>query len=75
MTPPSGSDHTERSTLAACIAHVAGAPASDVALDPEQQRAWLGERGRGLVLVLVQKVSGSSRQPMPAKKRLSRRLP
>jgi MOSC domain len=49
-TPPSG-DHTERSTLAACIAHVVGVSASDVPLDPEEQRAWLGERGLGLVPV------------------------
>ena len=51
MTPPSSPDDTERATLAACIAHVAGASASDVPLDPEQQRAWLGERGLGLVPV------------------------
>jgi hypothetical protein len=43
--------HTERSTLAACIAHIVGAPASDVPLDPEQQRPWLAERGLGLVPV------------------------
>ena len=42
--------HTERSTLAACIAHVT-AGASDVPLDQEEQRAWLGERGLGLVPV------------------------
>ncbi len=47
MTP----DHTERSTLAACIAHIAGAAASDVPLDAEEQRAWLSERGLGLVPV------------------------
>jgi hypothetical protein len=51
MTPTPSPDHTERSTLAACIAHVAGASASDVPLDPEEQRAWLGERGLGLVPV------------------------
>ncbi len=45
------SDHTERSTLAACIAHIAGAAASDVPLEPEEQRAWLSERGLGLVPV------------------------
>src|SRR3954466_15846001 len=45
------SRHTGRSTLAACIAHVAGAPASEVPLDAEEQRAWLGERGLGLVPV------------------------
>ncbi len=48
MTPP---DHTERSTLAACIAHVAGAPAGDVPVDPDEQRGWLAERGLGLVPV------------------------
>jgi MOSC domain-containing protein len=41
--------HTERSTLAACIAQIAGAAASDVPLDAEEQRAWLSERGLGLV--------------------------
>jgi hypothetical protein len=51
MTPSSRPDHTERSTLAACIAHVVGASASDVPLDPEEQRAWLSERGLGLVPV------------------------
>jgi hypothetical protein len=50
MTPPSA-DHTERSTLAACIAHVAGASASDVPLDPNEQHAWLAERGLGLIPV------------------------
>jgi hypothetical protein len=45
MTPSSCPDHTERSTLAVCIAHVAGAAARDVSLDPEEQRAWLAERG------------------------------
>jgi hypothetical protein len=44
-------DHTERSTLAACIAHVTDAAASDVPLDAEEQRAWLAERGLGLVPV------------------------
>jgi hypothetical protein len=51
MTSPSPPRHTERSTLAACIAHVAGAAAGDVPLDPDHQRAWLGERGLGLVPV------------------------
>ena len=51
MSPSSTADHTERSTLAGCIAHVAGASASEVPLDPEQQRAWLAERGLGLVPV------------------------
>ena len=46
-----GPHHTERSTFAACIAHVAGAPAADVPLDPDEQRAWLAERGLGLVPV------------------------
>ena len=52
MTPPSNPDHTERSTLAACIAHVTGASASEVPLDPEEQRGWLGEHGLGLVPVV-----------------------
>lgn len=43
--------HTERSTLAACIAHVARTTASDVPLDRDEQRAWLAERGLGLVPV------------------------
>src|SRR3954452_13322124 len=51
MTRSSTPAPTERSTLAACIAHVAGAPAGDVPLDPEEQRAWLGEHGLGLVPV------------------------
>jgi hypothetical protein len=51
MTQSHSPDHTERSTLAACIAHVAGASPSEVPLDPEQQRAWLAERGLGLVPV------------------------
>lgn len=51
MTPAATPDHTERSTVAACIAHVTGAPAGEVPLDPEQQRAWLAERGLGLVPV------------------------
>jgi hypothetical protein len=50
MTPPSA-DHTERSSLAACIAHVAGASASDVPLAPNEQHAWLAERGLGLIPV------------------------
>jgi hypothetical protein len=48
---PAGPHHTERSTLAACIAHVAGASASDVPLDRDEQDAWLAERGLGLVPV------------------------
>ena len=51
MTPPRVPVHTERSTLAACIAHVAGASAGDVPLDGDEQRAWLAERGLGLVPV------------------------
>jgi hypothetical protein len=43
--------HTERSTLAVCVAQITGAPAADVPLDPEGQRAWLAERGLGLVPV------------------------
>jgi hypothetical protein len=44
-------DHPERSTLAACIAQIAGVSASDVPLDPSEQHAWLGERSLGLVPV------------------------
>ena len=51
MTHTGRPDHTERSTLAACIAHVAGASASDVPLDRDEQRGWLAERGLGLVPV------------------------
>src|SRR4051812_32969708 len=51
MTPPHALDHTERSTLAACIAHIAGVSAGDVPLDGDEQRAWLAERGLGLVPV------------------------
>jgi hypothetical protein len=43
--------HTERSTLAACIAQVVAAPAFDVPLEDAEQRAWLAERGLGLVAV------------------------
>jgi MOSC domain len=51
VTQPPSPDHTERSTLAACIAQVAGAAAADVPLDEDEQRAWLAERGLGLVPV------------------------
>jgi hypothetical protein len=51
VIPPHSPHHTERSTLSACIAHVAGAPTADVPLDPDGQRAWLAERGLGLVPV------------------------
>jgi hypothetical protein len=51
MTPRPSPLHTERSTLAACIAHVAGASASDVPVDRDAQHAWLAERGLGLVPV------------------------
>lgn len=50
MTPFSGS-HAERATMAACIARVAGVPPGDVPLDPGERRAWLAERGLGLVPV------------------------
>jgi MOSC domain-containing protein YiiM len=43
--------HTERSTLAACIATVIGVPASDVPLDAAERDAWLAGRGLGLVPV------------------------
>jgi hypothetical protein len=51
VTPPTSLEHTEPSALAACIAHVAGASASDVPLDRDEQGAWLAERGLGLVPV------------------------
>ena len=51
MTRARSPDHTEHSTLAACIAHVAGAAKSDVPLDRDDQRAWLAERGLGLAPV------------------------
>jgi len=51
VTSAAGPEHTERSTLAACVAHIAGASASDVPLDHDEQRAWLAERGLGLVPV------------------------
>lgn len=43
--------HTLRSTRAACIAQVLGVMAVDVPLDDEEQRAYLSERGVGLVPV------------------------
>ena len=36
-------------TLAACVASIAGAAAADVPLDAEERRAWLAQRGLGLV--------------------------
>jgi hypothetical protein len=44
-------EHTERSTFAACVAQIAGAAAGEVPLDDTEQRAWLSERGLGLVPV------------------------
>jgi hypothetical protein len=41
----------ERATLVLCIAQIAGVHAADVPLGPEEQRAWLAERGLGLVPV------------------------
>jgi hypothetical protein len=40
-----------RASLVFCIAQIAGVVAGDVPLDPEEQRAWLAERGLGLVPV------------------------
>jgi MOSC domain-containing protein len=51
VTPPPSPNHSERATLAACIAHVAGASASDVPVERDEQGAWLAERGLGLVPV------------------------
>lgn len=44
-------EHTERSTLAACLAHLLAPAVTDVPLDAGEQRAWLAERGLGLVPV------------------------
>lgn len=41
--------HTERSTLAACVASLLAVPADQVPLDGDERRAWLAERGLGLV--------------------------
>ncbi len=41
--------HTERSTVAACIATLVGVPAADVPLEEDDLRAWLAERALGLV--------------------------
>jgi hypothetical protein len=46
-----GGRHTERSTMAACVAQVVAVPAVDVPLDEAELRAWLAERGLGLVPV------------------------
>lgn len=43
--------HTERSSLAACIATVLGVPAAEVPLGADDRRDWLAERGLGLVAV------------------------
>ena len=43
--------HTESSTLAACVAQIVGAAAADVPLDLDELRLWLAERGLGLVPV------------------------
>jgi hypothetical protein len=46
---PVSAEHTERATLAACVAQIVGVVASEVPLDLEDQRRWLAERGLGLV--------------------------
>ena len=43
--------HSESSTLAACVAQIVGAAAVDVPLDLDELRLWLAERGLGLVPV------------------------
>jgi hypothetical protein len=43
--------HTERSTLAACVATVIGVPTADVPLGEGELAAWLAGRGLGLVPV------------------------
>jgi hypothetical protein len=42
-------EHTESSTLAACVAQIVGAAAADVPLGEDAARLWLAERGLGLV--------------------------
>ncbi|MBJ7330991.1 MAG: MOSC domain-containing protein [Solirubrobacteraceae bacterium] len=42
---------SERSIFAACVATIVGAAAEDVPRDADELRAWLGERGLGLVPV------------------------
>ena len=44
-------EHTESSTLSACVAQIVGAAAADVPLDLDDLRLWLAERGLGLVPV------------------------
>jgi hypothetical protein len=46
-----GGHDPERASFVFCIAQIAGVFAADVPLDPEEQRAWLAERGLGLVPV------------------------
>jgi len=41
--------HTERSTLAACVATVIGVPTAEVPMGDDDLRAWLAGRGLGLV--------------------------
>jgi hypothetical protein len=48
---PVSAEHTESSTLAACVAQIVGAAAADVPLELEHVRLWLAERGLGLVPV------------------------
>jgi hypothetical protein len=43
--------HSEASTLAACVAQIVGARAAEVPLGVDDLRAWLAERGLGLVPV------------------------
>lgn len=43
--------HTERSTMAACVATVTGVPTSEVPLGREDLGAWLAQRGMGMVPV------------------------
>ncbi len=48
---PRSAGHTERSSWAACVAHVLGFPAAAVPLDAEELSAWLAQRGLGIVPV------------------------
>lgn len=49
LSPVGPGRHTASSTLAACVAQVVGAEPAAVPLDIGELRAWLAERGLGLV--------------------------
>lgn len=43
--------HSERSTIAACLAQLVGVAANEVPLGEGERSAWLAQRGRGLVAI------------------------